>query len=150
MTSNSSRSDWTTWGPWDRPPHSTPRPKEEGALRSSSCLHARRRRNRHALRRPLPLLPPTSTMTVKARVRTRRSEKARITTPTALATTTVTTAPAHEACRDRPSLCAGMRGHRWCPRPTCVDNIPICGHLHEGFAYFSIFGVSVQSQYLQC
>jgi hypothetical protein len=87
---NSRRLSWTTRRPSDRPPCSTPRPHEEGALRSSSCLHARRRRNRHALRRPLPLLPLTPTMVAKARVRGRRRgrRKARTMAPVAPATTT--------------------------------------------------------------
>jgi hypothetical protein len=81
MTSNSRRSSWTTRWPRDRPPRSTPRPQEEGALRSSSCLHAHRRRNRHVLRRPLPLLPPTPTTAVKARERARGKGKVRTTAP---------------------------------------------------------------------
>jgi hypothetical protein len=87
MTSNSRRSSWTTRRPRDRPLRSTPCPQEEGALRSSSCLHARRRRNRHVLRWPLPLLPPTPTMAANARVRARGRGKARTTAPTAPATT---------------------------------------------------------------
>jgi hypothetical protein len=83
MTSNFRRSSWTTRRPRDRPPRSTPRPQEEGALRSSSCLHARRRRNRHVLRRPLPLLPPTPTTAAKARGR----GKVRTMAPAAPATT---------------------------------------------------------------
>jgi hypothetical protein len=45
MTSSSRRSSWTTRWPRDRLPRSTLHPQEEGALRSSCCLHARLRRN---------------------------------------------------------------------------------------------------------
>jgi hypothetical protein len=93
-TSNSRRLSWTTRRPRDRPPRSTPRPQEEGALRSSSCLHARHRRNHHVLRRPLPLLPPTPTTAAKARERARGRGKARTTAPMAPATTAATTTEA--------------------------------------------------------
>jgi hypothetical protein len=57
-TSNSRRSSWTTRWPRDRPSRSTLHPQVEGALGSSSCLHAHHSRNHRVLRRPLPLLPP--------------------------------------------------------------------------------------------
>jgi hypothetical protein len=83
MTSSSRRSSWTTRQPKHRPPCSTLRPQVEGALRSSCCFHAHHNRNRRVLRRPLPLLPPTTV----AKARARGKKKARTTAPTAPATT---------------------------------------------------------------
>jgi hypothetical protein len=102
---NSKRLSWTTRWPRDRPPRSTLHPQEEGALCSSSCLHARRRRNRHVLRRPLPLLPPIPTTAAKARKRARGRGKARTTAPAAPATTAATTTEAPQ--RGPPSTIPG-------------------------------------------
>jgi hypothetical protein len=57
MTSNSRRSCWTTQRPSDRAPHFTLHPQVEGALRSSSCLHAHHSRNNCVLRWPSPSCP---------------------------------------------------------------------------------------------
>jgi hypothetical protein len=93
-TSNSRRSSWTTRWPRDRPPRSTLHPQVEGALGSSSCLHAHHSRNHSVLRRPLPLLPPIPTMAAKVRGR----GKARTTAPMAPATTAVTIAGVPRCC----------------------------------------------------
>jgi hypothetical protein len=96
MTSNSRRSSWTTQRHRDRLPRSTLRPQVEGALRSSRHLRAHHSRNRHVLRRSLPLLPPTPIMAVKARVRARARArgKARTTFLAAPPTTSTTIAGA--------------------------------------------------------
>jgi hypothetical protein len=36
-------------------------------------------------------------------------------------------------------FCVGTHGHRWCVRPVRVDDIQVRGHLHEWYAYFSVF-----------
>jgi hypothetical protein len=91
MILNSRRSSWTTRRPRDMSSRSTPCPQEEGTFYSSYCLRTRRHRNRHALRRPLPLLPPTPTTATKAGVRGRERGKARTMALVAPATTAVTT-----------------------------------------------------------
>jgi hypothetical protein len=65
----------------------------EGALRSSSCLHAHHSMNYRVLMHPLPLLLPTSTMAAKARVRAK--ERGKVRTTTLAAPTTTARTPLH-------------------------------------------------------
>jgi hypothetical protein len=112
--SNSRRSSWTTRWPRDRPLHSTPRP-QEGV--------ARYHRNRHVLRRPLPLVPPTLTTVAKARVMARGREKTR------MAPTTTAGAPLHGPPTipgPTPSRCGQGCVHRSAP---CLRHRRTMGHL---------------------
>jgi hypothetical protein len=86
-------------------------PSGGGRLRSSSCLHARRCRNRHVLRWPLPLPPPTPTTAAKARERAKGRGKARTTALAAPATTAATTTEAPR--RGPPSTIPGPTPSRY-------------------------------------
>jgi hypothetical protein len=111
------------------PPCSTQHPQEEGALRSSSCLHAHCSRNRRVLRRLVPLLSSTPITVAKARVWAMRRGrgKSRTMVPT---TTTATIAgaprcgPPSTISRPAPSRCG--QGCVLCSSSRCIHRNTPC------------------------
>ena len=56
-------------------------------------------------------------------------------------------APADQACGDRPTLCSGPGRHRAGTGSPCTDHLPVRGHLHQGPPLLDLLGVSVQPQH---
>jgi hypothetical protein len=76
MISNSKRSSWTTRWFRDRPPRSTPHPKEV-VLYNSCCPRAHCSRNRHALQRPPSPSYPTPNNGGKGKGKCKGKEKSK-------------------------------------------------------------------------
>jgi hypothetical protein len=101
MTLNSRRLSWTTQWTRDRPPHSTPRPQEEGTLHSSSYLYAHRVGTAMSSGGPSPSYPNPNN---GGKVRVRARGKARTTAPATTAEAprlgppSTITAPAPSRC----------------------------------------------------